>query len=259
MAAECDRAQLSAQTDGRRHVQNYCHILYSFLSPLFPVAFGIMFFSHQENLLRSSRSRSWPRMSQYAWISEYQPSARIQPYQAARLYLRVAALFLYLSNKKVVYLILLVLSSVFSIFSNTEFGLFTFVALVITLLLRVFWKRSPHYRREIVGIPFDLCGSRPHRPVRSARESNQSVLHEGDFGAVDAKPQHRVLFSASSAFYVFLVKALNTRHNLRYIASFLFFYSQGILFYYVWNSVPNHFYSIATPFVLTLAVFLRYG
>lgn len=237
--------------------QNYCRILYSFYPLYFLLLLALCFLLTRKTyfvLFVAVLSLACLNMLGYLNINL---APGFNPIRQFGCIFVVASLFLYLSNRKVVYLILLVLSSAFSILSNTEFGFFTFVALVITLLLKIFLERELPHGREIVGILL-ICVTAGLIGLFEARgnPTNQYYL-KGISGPLMESTKWSLILCPISLFYVFLVKALNTRHNLRYVASFLFFYSQGILFYYVWNSVPNHFYSIATPFVLTLAVFLK--
>ncbi len=80
---------------------------------------------------------------------------------------------------------------------------------------------------------------------------------------ISGPPMDKAIMAAAllllSAGYAFLLKALNFRDPLKYVVLYPFIYSQGVFLYYVWNSAPNHFFSIASPMVFTAILFLKLG
>jgi hypothetical protein len=238
---------------------NYCRILYSFYPLYFLLFFALCFLLTRKTyfiLLAAVLGLTCFNKLGYLFVNL---APGFNPIRQLGCIFVVASLFLYLSNRNIRYLTLLVLSSAFSILSNTEFGFFTIVALVVTLSIKVSLEREEPRLKEVIGI-FVICLTAGLIGLFEAGRNPSSQYYvKGISGGLINRTTSSFILCLISLFYVFLFKALKTRHSLRHIASFLFFYSQAVLLYYVWNPHPNHFYSIATPLILTLVVFLKIG
>lgn len=169
----------------------------------------------------------------------------------------VAAMYLSFSRKSLMCFVALLLSSVFAILNNTEFGVFAVFALTVTFVLKTLTERRKPTNVETITF-FLICLSAVLFCILKPGNTLSGEYYlKGISGPLMGGLKLSVILCVIGLFYVFLIKALETRHPLRYVATFLFFYSQAVLFYYVWNSAPNHFFSIATPIILVALVFIK--
>ena len=169
-------------------------------------------------------------------------------------------LFFYLKKGGLHYLLLASFFALVSILGNKEFGLFVVAALTASLALRMLHEKRKVDWAETTAITltiglaigvllFAKMGKNP---------SGQYYLR-GISGPPMEKPVMVAVLLFMSLTYGWMVKVLNYKDGLKYVAFFLFVYFQGVFFYYVWNSAPNHFFSVASPMVLGGILFLKLG
>jgi len=237
--------------------QNYFRTLYSFYPVYFLLFFALAFlFSRNINfvLLTAVLSLTFLNLLGHTDISL---APGFNPIRQLGFIFVAASLFLYFSERRVFYLALTVLFAAFFVLSNTEFGLFAVSALLITLLLRIVIEGRKADPREVVAIIMICLLTALIIWLGAGKNPSSQYYLRGISGPMIMRARFNRLIGSICLLYVFLFKVLHTRHDLKYIALFLFFYCQGILIYYVWNPASNHFYSIAAPIVLAVAVFLK--
>ena len=240
--------------------QNYLRVLYAFYPIYYALFLGTVFL-----LTRSPIFVLLTALVSFALLHMLNPihillAPGFNPLRQI-FYLPVTLfLFFYFRRGNLLCLILAGLFSLVAVLSNREFGVFVLAAFVACLAVRMFHQKEKAGWREAAVIA--TTAGLALALLFFAKMGNNPMGHYYLRG-ISGPPMDKAIMAAAlvllSAGYAFLLKALNFRDPLKYVVLYLFIYSQGVFLYYVWNSAPNHFFSIASPMVFTAILFLKLG
>ena len=170
----------------------------------------------------------------------------------------MVCLYGYLKTRKVGVLVLALLFGLMGVVNNKQFGVFLIVALVVTLLVKVWHEREGGWRREVwwvaggaVVAGLILLWGGPGRDIMS------QYYRQGFLGfATNPRVLYLIVFIISGC-YLMLLRLEHVANEWKYLALFLLLYSQGLLVYGLWGGTDKHLLNIASVLVLSGVVFLK--
>ncbi len=166
--------------------------------------------------------------------------------------------YYHLKTKKRSFFYFALLASLVGILNNTYVGLFCLIALLVVTAIMFLTDHKPSFYGDILpillsgflGLYLLIWGD-------IGREGLSKYYLEGLLG-YRFPPQTIIsLTIAFSAVYACIPKIIKINNELKYIALFLFFYSQMLLLYYVWGATSYHFLNFAPIYALTVIIFLK--
>jgi hypothetical protein len=241
-------------------LHNYFRVLYSFY-PIYYALFLALAFLILRNpwyvLLTAALSFAFLNRLNYVHILL---APGFNPVRQLSWLFVTGFLFLYLRNDRRVYLLCTLLFSLVAILSNKEFGAFLVAALVTSLALRMVHERKGLLTGDLGCVAGAvLCAL----ALLLFGQIGKNPIGHYYLKGISGPPMGPVTLSAIivalTICYGYFLLVIRLREPLKYLAFFLFIYCQGILTYYVWNSAPNHFYSIATPIILAVVLLVKLG
>lgn len=166
--------------------------------------------------------------------------------------------YYYLKTKQQAFFYFALLASLVGILNNTYVGLFCLIALLIVTTIRFLTDHKPSFYSDIlpillsgfVGLYLLIWGD-------IGREGLSKYYLEGLLGYWFPPQTIISLTIAFSAVYACIPRMIKIDDELKYIALFLFFYSQMLLLYYVWGATSYHLLNFAPIYVLTVIIFLK--
>lgn len=165
--------------------------------------------------------------------------------------------YLFLPRRNIFYLASALAFSILGILFSKEFGLVLLLSMLATVVVRtILEKRSA--RAELVLMAIALpCASAALLLISTAK--NPTLLYV--LLGIAAPPMNQMallgLLSLFSAAYFLLIKYKKPQDNWFHLSLFWFLYTQGLLIYFVWNSEPNHFWSLSSAWGILTALLLK--
>ena len=162
---------------------------------------------------------------------------------------------LYLSTYNHRYKYLALFFSFAAILNNPQFGLFAYLALIITLQIQ---NHYPEKKQSLIKSIFQIVAFLI--PAALLYKIASTGSHSADIyfvqGLLGFEWQRKIVFTIFIAIifsYFSIINSLLKKNSYTTIALFLTLYSQGLLFYYIWGSDNSHLFVIFQ--IITLAVF----
>ncbi len=170
----------------------------------------------------------------------------------------IGFLFLYAQNNKKYYLYLSLLMAIAGILNNTQTGFFSLVALIVVLLILYRGDRQANLYRDVLPIAASGClGLYLFLWNGIGREGLSKYYLKGLLGYYFSPSKMNFIIICFSVVYAFIPKIIKINNPLKYVALLLFFYSQMLLFYYVWGSTDYQFLNYAPIYALAVIVLLK--
>lgn len=166
----------------------------------------------------------------------------------------------YLNKNNFSYLLFSYFFVFLSILTNREFGLFIFTALTITLIIKYFQINNlkVSLTKLLPLLPLGIIGSLIYFYSKIGPDLMSKYFLYGFLGFPLVKLTFfLILFSFIVCYIIVFIKYSHVTHSSKYIFLFLFFYSQGLLLYYVWGGV-DHFTSLAPIFILCIMALFNF-
>jgi len=170
----------------------------------------------------------------------------------------------YLNKNNFLYILLSYFFTFLSILANREFGLFIFITLTLTLVIKYIqinnWKLI--LSKLLPLFPLGILGSAVYFYSKIGPDFMSKYFLYGFLGFPLVKLTFfLILFSFVICYILIFIKYGQVTHPSKYIFLFLFLYSQGLLIYYIWGGI-DHFTSLAPIFILCIIAlfnFLRFS
>lgn len=166
--------------------------------------------------------------------------------------------YLFAPRRNSLYLALALLFSVIGILFSKEFGLVLLLSMLASIVIRQVvdkHKTAPEYILMVIAILVALAAI-----LLIQTGKNPTLLYV--LLGVATPPMHWVkmysLLLLFSAIYLLLIKNRKTGNNWGYLLLFWFMYAQGLIIYYIWNSVLNHLLSLGAVLGMLIALSLKY-
>ncbi|MBN1532962.1 MAG: hypothetical protein JXA20_09890 [Spirochaetes bacterium] len=172
----------------------------------------------------------------------------------------VALFYLYLERERVIYYYLALLVAVFGVMANAQIGFFGSISLIAAYSIRAFVTRKINKKIAIELIVSVLALALSVYLVIWGRFGHDPVLRYYLMGVSGFRVQASVIFSFVTLFgmlYFFFLYSYRFQNTKLFLSLFLLFYSQAILFYFMWGGTIYHFLNFAPIFILTLSVFAK--
>ncbi len=167
------------------------------------------------------------------------------------------SLVLYVRSKNVLFAIFACALALVAIISDSNFGLFLLVALLLTLTIRLFSEHANNNRRIETLL---ICASFVFGLfIKLGFKIGTDLMTKYFLSGLLAFPFSAklivvILLVISFSYYVII--KLSWEDETKYAALFLLFYSQAIMIYWILLSEPWHFLSIAPIIYLSIVVMI---
>ena len=168
----------------------------------------------------------------------------------------VILLFLYFEKKNTLFYYLLLLASLAGVLNNSQVGLFSLASVFAVLTFHLFKEKKISIGIIVPGIAA-LCTGVILSGFAGGRNDFAKYYLAGLLGFPFPDVYLILIGLVLSAGFALLPKMVRATDNLKYVALYLFFYSQALLVYYVWGATENHLLNFAPIYALTCVVFLK--
>lgn len=240
--------------------QNYFKIWYSFYYIYYAIFIGILIF-----YFRQTKYILLGLFLIFGWINGIGFDFLILPpgLNPIRHFFDVFVIiffYLYLKYLNRNFLIIAILFSLIGILNNVQFGFFCYIALVITVILKIYNSisdRKQKYKDWIILFISLLLGAYCYLFLNIGIDLTSYYYLNGVLGWPVKPKAFYEMFAAFVTGYSILILTFRRTDNSKYLALFLLLYSQGLLFYYVWGPSYYMFSSCSAIFTLTLLVLIK--
>lgn len=160
-------------------------------------------------------------------------------------------------RNSILYLSLAFAFSVLSIIFSKEFGLVLLLSMLAAITFRAITEQKKFAAETIVMIVATIAALASLGLVVTAKNPTLFYVLMG----VAAPAIHWVkMYSLLMVFSLIYILSLANRRvydNWFYLTLFWFLYTQGLLIYYIWNPVPNHFFSLGAIYGMLMALLVK--
>jgi hypothetical protein len=162
-------------------------------------------------------------------------------------------------NRKLIAFAAAILFASLGVLFNKEFGGALLLALIGTLGLKAIIERDIPWREFLL-----LSGAIAALYVlltafTTATNPTLAYVLLGVATPSFSRAKMVVLLMMIGAIYLFLGQSKDKKNGWTYLALLYFFYTQGLLIYYVWNPAPNHLWALGSIWGVLLVLLIRYG
>ncbi len=164
---------------------------------------------------------------------------------------------LYFRSYKLIFMILSCFFSIMAILNNSQFGIFALLAMMVSYGIQIcndFYERN-HYKIGFMIITFIVSLIAVYF-TRNAYDPISKYFLKGLLGFTVSQSVLLALLVLFSIGYFILINILSLSNRLKYLAFFLFFYSQELLVYYIWGGGADHWLDLVPIYALTGIVIL---
>jgi hypothetical protein len=165
-------------------------------------------------------------------------------------------LFLYSRHNRLIYIYLAVAFGLIGILNNAQIGLFCYLALLVTYVVKNIFEKQMSIYTYVHAIIFSVLGGLIY--LYASKIGNPGISPYYLMGLLGFPNKFIVLIAICCAFIYYLLFLIAKKdHKSVFLPFFLFIYSQGLLFYFVWGTTVYHFLNFACIYVLFLISILH--
>lgn len=166
-------------------------------------------------------------------------------------------LYEFQKHEKYLYMVLGMVLGVFSVYMNPQIGLMICLSLTVSAITYEFSrKRIDAYKLSAIVI-FMIAGLFTYS-LYSSKDTLSVYYLEGVIGFPVTRQGLLAIYILLGGGYVVLFMSLRKRYDPEILmVIYLFFYSQGLLLYYVWHADMNGLLARSHIYVLTIIVFYQ--
>ena len=170
----------------------------------------------------------------------------------------IACLFFYLKSHKTTFLVFGFLLGLIGIVNNTQFGLLLVLALSATVVVKKILETEAILYRDLGWVTVALTTAGTILMVGDLGKDDIATQYiKGWFGFPVHARQLFFIMLVISGCYLVLLRLYKATSELKYIALFLLFYSQGVLVYYIWGGTEKHLFNVASILILCGVTFIK--